>query len=72
MAQLEFLRDVQYPVQLDQLKRVIGTYHALGRADSVRGKALRNLIFGLENTQKAILGYQLLLPVAQETVVIAA
>ena len=58
MAQLEFLRDVQYPVQLDQLKRVIATYHALGRADSVRGKALRNTIFGLENTQKAILGYQ--------------
>jgi len=58
MAQLEFLRDVQYPSQLDQLKRMIETYHALAAADETRGKALRNQIFGLENTQKAIAGYQ--------------
>ena len=58
MAQLEFLRDVQYPAQLDQLRRMIEAYHALSRADEARGKALRNTIFGLENTQKAIAGYQ--------------
>jgi hypothetical protein len=58
MAQLEYLRDVQYPVQLDQLKRLIETYHALSRSDDARGKALRNTIFGLENSQKAIAGYQ--------------
>ncbi|HTS87986.1 MAG TPA: S46 family peptidase [Gemmatimonadales bacterium] len=58
MAQLEFLRDVQYPAQLDQLKRQIATYHALANADSSRAKGLRNLIFGLENAQKAIGGYQ--------------
>ena len=58
VAQLEFLRDVQYPAQLDQLHRAIETYHALSRADETRGKALRNTIFGLENTQKAIGGYQ--------------
>ncbi len=58
MTQLEYLRDVQYPAQLDQLRRMIETYHALSRADEARGKSLRNTVFGLENTQKAILGYQ--------------
>jgi hypothetical protein len=58
VAQLEYLRDVQYPAQLDALKRQIQTYHALSQADETRGKALRNLIFGLENTQKAVGGYQ--------------
>ncbi len=57
MAQLEFLRDVQYPAQLDALHRQIETFHALS-ADTARGKALRNQIFGLENSRKAILGYQ--------------
>jgi hypothetical protein len=58
LAQLEFLRDVQYPAQLDQLHRMIETYHVLASADESRGKALRNQIFGLENTQKAVAGYQ--------------
>jgi len=58
MSQIEYLRDVQYPAQLDALKRQVATYHALAQADEARGKALRNTIFGLENNQKAILGYQ--------------
>jgi len=58
VAQLEFLRDVQYPAQLDAIKRQIATYRALSQMDATRGKGLRNLIFGLENTQKAIGGYQ--------------
>jgi hypothetical protein len=57
LAQLEFLRDVQYPVQLDALHRQIEVFQALS-ADTARGKALRNQVFGLQNTQKAILGYQ--------------
>jgi hypothetical protein len=58
MAQLEYLRDVQYPAQLDQVKRMIAAYEAVAAADTVKGKTLRNMIFGLENTQKAIGGYQ--------------
>ncbi len=58
MAQLEFLRDVQYPVQLDQLKRLNATYHALSQSDTARARALRNTIFSLENSLKAITGYQ--------------
>jgi hypothetical protein len=58
MAQLEYLRDVQYPAQLDQLARQIAVYQALSKLSEDRALALRNTIFGLQNTQKAITGYQ--------------
>lgn len=58
MAQLEYLRDVQYPAQLDQLARQIAVYQDLSRTSEDRALALRNTIFGLQNTQKAITGYQ--------------
>lgn len=58
MAQLRYLRDVQYPAQLDQLARQIAVYQELSRMSDDRAKALRNTIFGLQNTQKAITGYQ--------------
>ncbi len=58
IAQLEYLRDVQYPAQLSQLQRQIGVYQAVGQASPERAAALRNTLFGLENTQKAIGGYQ--------------
>ena len=58
VAQLEFLRDVQYPATLDLLAREIAVYQALAAADTVRGKELRNTLFGLQNAQKAIRGYQ--------------
>ncbi|MEO8140148.1 MAG: S46 family peptidase [Gemmatimonadota bacterium] len=57
VAQLEYFRDVQYPAQLDALHRQIEAYQALS-ADTARAKALRNQIFGLQNSQKAIAGYQ--------------
>ena len=58
MAQLEYLRDVQYPAQLDQLARQIAVYQELSKLSEDRAKSLRNTIFGLQNTQKAIMGYQ--------------
>jgi len=58
MAQLEYLRDTQYPAQLATLARQIAVYHAITDADAVRGNALRNTLFGLENSQKAVAGYQ--------------
>jgi len=58
MARLEFLRDVQYPAQLDQLKRMITAYRAVAGTDEERGQRLRNTIFSLENAHKAISGYQ--------------
>ena len=58
MAQLEYLRDVQYPAQLDQLARQIAVYQELSTLSEERALALRNTIFGLQNNQKAITGYQ--------------
>jgi hypothetical protein len=58
LAQMEYLRDVQYPAQLDGLARQIAVLHELANADPARARALRNRIFGLENSQKAVTGYR--------------
>lgn len=58
IAQLQFLRDVQYPVQLDVLARQIAVFQELSALSEERAMALRNTIFGLQNTQKALTGYQ--------------
>jgi len=58
MSQLEYLRDLTYPAALDGYRRQIAVYHQLSNADAERAKALRNRIFGLENSQKAVTGYQ--------------
>jgi len=58
VAQMEYLRDVQYPAQLDGYARQIGILHELANADPARGRTLRNRIFGLENSQKAVTGYR--------------
>jgi hypothetical protein len=57
LAQMEYLRDVQYPVALDGLARQIAVLHDLA-GDPARARALRNRIFGMENSQKAITGYR--------------
>ncbi len=57
VAQLEYLRDVSYPGQLATLDRNIATVKRLSE-DSARGKALRNTLFSLQNSRKAIGGYQ--------------
>jgi hypothetical protein len=58
MSQLEYLRDLTYPATLDAFRRQISVYKQLSAADSVRAMSLRNTIFGLENSQKAVTGYQ--------------
>jgi hypothetical protein len=58
VAQLEYLRDVQYPATLGQLGRQIAVVQDLGRLSPDRATALRNQLFGLQNTQKAVTGYQ--------------
>ena len=57
MAQLEYLRDVQYPAQLAQLARQIAVYKSVGETDPQRAASLRNTLFTAENTQKAVTGY---------------
>jgi hypothetical protein len=58
MAQLEFLRDYQYPYQLDALARQIAVYKELSALSPDRAQALRNPLFSAENSQKATGGYQ--------------
>ena len=53
MAQLEYLRDVSYPAGLQQLANRIRVVQQIGSA-----RDLRNLLFGLQNSYKAIDGYQ--------------
>ena len=58
VAQMEYLRDVQYPASLRMLADRIRIDHQLSNMSEDRARALRNEIFGLENSYKAIDGYQ--------------
>jgi len=58
IAQLEYLRDVQYPAQLAQLARQIAVVQELGRLSPERATASRNQLFGLQNNQKGLAGRQ--------------
>ena len=58
LAQLEYLRDVQYPASLTQLANMVKVDFALSALDSTRASDLRNEIFGLQNSFKAVTGYQ--------------
>jgi len=58
MAQLEYLRDVQYPATLDQFARQVAVFEALSAMSPDRAAALRNALFGIQNTQKATIGYR--------------
>ena len=57
LSVLEYLRDVQYPATLDAFTRQIAVYTALGQISPERVAALRNTLFGLQNSQKATQGY---------------
>ena len=58
MAQLEFLRDVQYPSVLDILKRRIAMLQDFSKQSEEAARIAKEDIFGLQNSQKAIAGYQ--------------
>ena len=58
MAQLGYLRDVQYPATLAGFRRMLVAYDTVGRADSAKAASFRNTVFGLQNSQKAITGYR--------------
>jgi hypothetical protein len=58
MSQLSYLRDVSYPAQLTALDRRIAVTEQLSAISDERAKALRNQYFSLQNSRKAIGGYQ--------------
>jgi hypothetical protein len=58
MAQMEYLRDVQYPAQLDNFKQQIGIFKELAGQSEANKRRYENMVFGLENSQKAVTGYR--------------
>jgi nicotinamide mononucleotide adenylyltransferase len=58
MAQLEFLRDVQYPMNLKLFQRRIALLQEFSEQSEENARIANEDIFGLQNSQKAITGYQ--------------
>jgi hypothetical protein len=58
MAQMEYLRDVQYPDQLAQLDRQVAALREVSKAGPEARRANENAIFSALNAKKAITGYR--------------
>jgi len=58
IAQLEYLRDVTYPALLTSYTGRISVYQQLARLGPERARAVENTVFYLQNSFKAITGYQ--------------
>jgi hypothetical protein len=58
MAQLDFLRDMQYPGALRLYKRRIALLEEFSKESEENARIAKEDIFGLQNSQKAITGYQ--------------
>jgi hypothetical protein len=58
MDQLSFLRDVQYPWQLKSLARRIELLQKFSAAPEENGREAESDLFGMQNSFKAITGYQ--------------
>jgi len=57
MAQMEYLRDVQYPFTLASYRAQITLYKELVSQSEANKRLYENQVFGLENSQKATIGY---------------
>lgn len=57
MAQLQFLRDVQYPTALKYYARRIELLQNFSKESEEHARVAKEDIFGLQNSQKAITGY---------------
>ena len=58
IAQLEFLRDVQYPAALKTYARRIALLEEFSKQSEENARTAKEDLFGLQNSQKAITGYQ--------------
>ena len=58
MSQLEFFRDVQYPGTLKFLARRIAVLQDFSKQSEENARVAKEDIFGLQNSQKALTGYQ--------------
>ena len=58
LAQMDYLRDVTYPAQLETLAEQIGVFKELAKAGEAARRRWENSIFSAENSRKAITGYR--------------
>jgi len=58
VAQMNYLRDVSYPARLAGYARTLDIFNQLGRQDTSEIRRYQNDVFGVANSQKAILGYR--------------
>jgi hypothetical protein len=58
MAQLEFMRDVQYPSLLKLFARRIALLQEFSKQSEENARIAKEEVFSLQNSQKAITGYQ--------------
>jgi hypothetical protein len=58
IAQMEFLRDVEYPATLAAYKRALAIYAQLRQTDTSAARRYQNAVFGVENSQKATTGFR--------------
>jgi peptidase S46-like protein len=58
MAQLEFMRDVQYPSALKLFQRRIALLQDFSKQSEENTRIAKENLFSLQNSQKAITGYQ--------------
>ncbi len=57
-AQMEYLRDVAYPARLKSLKHGIDSLLAFSKVSPDNDRAAERVLFGYQNSYKAITGYQ--------------
>jgi len=57
LAQMEFTRDVAYPMTLATMKRRIALLQDFSKQSEENARIAKEDIFGMQNTQKAITGY---------------
>ncbi|MCU1300891.1 MAG: dipeptidyl-peptidase 7 [Candidatus Sulfotelmatobacter sp.] len=57
MAQMEFSRDVGYPMTLASLKRRIALLQEFSKQSEENSRIAKEDLFGLQNAQKAVTGY---------------
>ncbi|HKH99434.1 MAG TPA: S46 family peptidase [Candidatus Sulfotelmatobacter sp.] len=58
MSQMEFMRDVQYPAALKLFQRRVALLQDFSKQSEENARIAKEDIFGLQNSQKAITGYQ--------------